>query len=153
MSEERPAPRTLAVEGDPKVARDLMTTQIITLSPDDKLEKLEEHMATFSIRHLPVVVGKKVVGLITHRDMLHASSSFLSERAGERDAVIHSLPAQKVMRTELITVGPDEPLAEVARMMWDGKLGCLLVVENDDELLGIITEADFVRLSHHFLNR
>jgi CBS domain-containing membrane protein len=147
----QPAAPRFVVAGRPKLVRDLMTRQIFTISPDDTLEHLEEHMQAFRFRHLPVVDGKKVVGLITHRDLLHASSSFLSERAKERDEIIHRVPAKRIMQRELITVRPSEQLSEVAIMMWEAKIGCVLVTEEDGTLLGIVTEADFIRLAHHFL--
>jgi CBS domain-containing membrane protein len=141
----------LEVGKDPKLARDLMTKKIFTIGPKDIIEHLEEHMQAFRFRHLPVVEGKKLVGLITHSDLLHASSSFLSDRAVERDALIHKQPAKRIMQTELITVRPTDTLAEVALLMWEGRIGCVLVTEEDQTLVGIITEGDFIRLAHHFL--
>jgi CBS domain-containing protein len=108
-------------------------------------------MAAFRFRHLPVVEQDKLVGLITHRDLLHASSSFLSEKAKERDDIIHKVPAKRIMQRELLTVRPNEPLVDIAKLMWEAKVGCVLVTEEDGKLLGIITEADFIRLAHHFL--
>jgi CBS domain-containing protein len=145
-----PDPR-FEVNGTPRVARDLMTRKLFTIEPDTKLRRLEDHMETYRFRHLPVVEGEKLVGLITHSDLLHASSSFLSERAKERDKIIHELPASRIMQRELITVGPNESLDDIARMMWEARVRCVLVVEDDDKLVGIITEADFLRLAHHFL--
>jgi CBS domain-containing protein len=139
------------VASKPRVARDLMTRKIFTIGPNDTLEHLEDHMQAFRFRHLPVVDGDKVVGLITHRDLLHASSSFLSERAKERDEIIHKLPASRVMRRDLVSVRPDAPLEELAVLMWQKKIGCILVTDEDGLLVGIVTEADFIRLAHHFL--
>ena len=149
---ERPEMPGLEIEGDPKLVRDLMSRQIITIGPDDTLENTEQYMSSFKFRHLPVVDDGKLVGLITHRDLLHASSSNLSEHAKERDAVIHKQPAKRIMQSELVTVRPDTPLKVAARTMWEKKLGCLPVTEDDGKLVGIITEADFVRLGHKLLS-
>jgi CBS domain-containing protein len=139
------------VSGKPKVAKDLMSRKLFTIEPSDTLEHLEEHMAAFRFRHLPVIDGDRLVGLITHRDLLHASSSFLSDRARERDEIIHKLPASRIMRTELVTARPDTPLDQIAKQMWLKKIGCVLIIEQDGSLVGIITESDFIRLAHHFL--
>ncbi len=147
------AGRPLEVPGEPRLARDLMTRQLFTIGPDDLLEHLEEHMEAFRFRHLPVVDGNKLVGLISHSDLLHASSSFLSEKARERDHVIHKVPASRIMQKELLTVRPADSLADVAVLMWEARVGCVLVTDGDDTLVGIITEGDFVRLGHHFLTR
>jgi predicted transcriptional regulator/GNAT superfamily N-acetyltransferase len=143
--------RRLEVLGTPKRAADLMTRQILTIGPDDKLQMLEEQMERFRFRHLPVVEGDKLVGLISHSDLLHASSSYLSDTAKERNAIIHQLPASRIMLRDFVTVRPTEPLAAVAALMWKTRLGCVLVTDDEQNLLGIITEGDFVRLAHHFL--
>src|SRR5829696_586271 len=64
----------LRIAKNPRLARDLMTRNILTIGPDDIIDHLEEHMEGFRFRHLPVVEGHKVVGLISHSDLLHASS-------------------------------------------------------------------------------
>jgi CBS domain-containing protein len=141
----------LEVVGDPKLAQDLMTRKIFTIGPEDILAHLEEHMQAFRFRHLPVVEDRKLVGLITHTDLLHASSSFLSTDAKVHDEIIHKLPAKRIMQRELVTVRPTHPLVDVAVVMWEAKAGCVLVTEEDGTLVGIITEGDFIRLAHHFL--
>ena len=135
----------------PKLVRDLMARKLITIEPDSTLEHLEEHLDNFRIGHLPVVEGDKLVGLITRNDLLHASSSFLSDHANERDIIIHKVQARRIMQKELITVSPDDTLAEVARIMWEAKIGCVLVTEGESQLVGLVTEADFLRVAHHFL--
>jgi CBS domain-containing membrane protein len=143
----------LEVTGNPRLARDLMTKKIFTIGPNDIIEHLEQHMQAFRFRHLPVVEGRKLVGLITHSDLLHASSSFLSDMVKERDELIHKLPASRVMQRELLTVHPTDTLVQVTSLMWEARVGCVLVTEEDGTLVGIITEADFIRLAHHYLLR
>lgn len=137
--------------GTPEVARDLMTRELLTIGPDDVLESLEQHMETYQFRHLPVVEGAILVGLITHSDLLHAFSSKLSKSAPEENVIIRSLPARTIMRRDVVTVRPSEPLANVTSLFWQSRVGCLPVTEKDGKLVGIITEGDFVRLAHHFL--
>jgi acetoin utilization protein AcuB len=141
----------LKVARNPRLARDLMTRNILTIGPDDILEHLEEHMEDFRFRHLPVVEGHKVVGLITRSDLLHASSTFLSDSAKARNELIHKQPARLIMQRELVAVRPTDTLIDVAFLMWEARVGCVLVTEDDDMLVGIITEGDFVRLAYHFL--
>lgn len=139
------------VIGHPKLAEDLMSRKIFTIGPDDKLLHLEEHMEKFRFGHLPVVKDEKLVGLITHGDLLHASASFLTQKAKEIDEIIHNFPASRIMRRDIVTVRPKDKLTDVAKLMWDAKVGCVLVTEEGDKLVGIITEGDFIRLAHHFL--
>jgi CBS domain-containing protein len=145
--------RPLQVTGEPKVARDLMTRQLFTIEPDAVIGSLEEQMAALRFRHLPVVDGAKVVGMISHSDLLHASSSHLTSFAKEVDELVHKMPAKRIMRDDFVTVRPDAALVDVAAEMWKARAGCVLVTEASGELVGIITEADFLRLAHHFLSK
>ena len=126
-----------------------MTRRLITIKPQESLKDVEDGMEMFRFRHLPVVDDEgTLVGLITHRDMLHASSSFLSSEREKRDTLIHEQArAEMVMRKEVLTVQPDKPLADAAKLLWDNKLGCLPVTDDNNKLIGIITEADFVKLA------
>jgi len=130
----------------PKTVGEVMTRKVVTVTENDTIASLDDGFKRFHFRHMPVVDGDKLVGLVTHRDLLHASSSFLSSMAEQRDALIYQQPVKLIMQKNVVTTSPNEDLIEVARLMWDSKLGCLPVVEGDDHLVGIITEADFLRL-------
>jgi len=139
------------IAGTPTLAQDLMSRKIFTIGPDDKLLHLEEHMEKFRFGHLPVIKDDKLVGLITHADLLRASASFLTQKAKEIDEIVHNFPASRIMRRDVVTVRPTDALADVAKLMWEAKVGCVLVTEDGDKLVGIITEGDFIRLAHYFL--
>lgn len=143
--------RKLELGTDPSLAKDLMTRNLLTIGPDDLLEHLEEHMLEFKFRHLPVVEDDKLLGLISYADLLRASSTFLSDKSKERNALIHQLPAKAIMQRDLTTVRPTATLAEVATLMWSTRVGCIPVTEQNGTLVGLVTEADFIRVAHHFL--
>ncbi len=137
-----PAP----VTDGPSVAA-LMTTDVLSVDQHATLARAWETMRVHRIRHLPVVDRRgRLVGLVTHRDLLAASNSSLAfptepERAGAlRVARVHDL-----METHLSTVSPDEPAAEAGRRMVRHKIGCLPVVDANGRLVGIVTEEDFLR--------
>lgn len=125
----------------------LMTRKVVTIAENDTLAKLQEGMSKFRFRHLPVVRGTKLVGLVSHRDLLHALTSSLSAHADVENAAILARAARQIMQTEVVTIRPDESLASAARLMWEAKLGCLPVTDSDENLLGILTEADFLRFA------
>jgi len=145
--------RPLQVTGEPKLARDLMTRQLFTIEPNAVIASLEEHMAALRFRHLPVVEGEKLVGLISHGDLLHVSSSPLTSFAKEVDELVHKMPAKRIMREDFVTVRPDASLVSVADEMWNARAGCVLVTEASGALVGIITQGDFLRLAHHLLSK
>ena len=97
------------------------------------------------VRHMPVVHGGKLVGVVSERDLLRASLSNLSGfDARERRAFLHGVEIARVMSAPPVVVDPETTVAEAARVMAEHKIGCLPVVRGD-ELLGIITETDVLR--------
>jgi CBS domain-containing membrane protein len=135
----------------PKTVGEVMTKKVITIGPNETLQQIEQGMERFRFRHLPVVEDGKLIGLVSHRDLLHALSSFLSEAEEQRNAVIRQQPAKLIMQHDVITIRAHEALLDAAKLMWEAKLGCLPVVDEEDQVVGIITEADFMRAAIHLL--
>lgn len=128
--------------------RDIMVRDVVTLDEGESLLLADDVMRLGRIRHLPVVAGGMVVGLVTHRDILRSSVSSLVGLSRSEDAEIkRSIPVRKVMRREVSTIGPDESAAAGCRLMLERKIGCLPVVEEGGRLVGIVTEADFLQLA------
>jgi CBS domain-containing protein len=136
----------------PTTVAELMTRKVITCNENDTLAKLEEGMLAFRVRHLPVVDGDRLVGLVSHRDLARATPSPLIGDVRNASAEVGKRRAKEIMRTELVTVRPDEPLSRAAQRMWEGKIGCLPVIDEERNLLGILTQADFLRLAIRMLD-
>lgn len=135
-----------------KTVADVMTRRLLTVTEEDLLGNLDGAMRRFRVRHLPVIDGKgKLVGLLTHADLLHAASSIFSDRQEDRNAVIGQAKVGAVMQREVVTIDPGAPLLEAGKLMWDSKLGCLPVVAADGKLVGIITEGDFIAIAVELL--
>ena len=131
---------------------DAMTRRLVTVREDDVIADIDEAMHRLRVRHMPVVDGSgKLVGLLSHPDLLHAAASFLSDREADRNAIINQVPVSRIMQHELLTVEPGDSLVEAGKLMWDAKIGCLPVVERDGTLVGIITEADFIAIAVELL--
>lgn len=127
------------------LVRDLMTEKVETVRPDDDLNEVYDLMDARRIRHVPVIEEEELVGLVTQRDLLRGA---LAEATGlpmsaQRD-LLRSVRVETVMIVEPTTVEPDTTLREAGELLMEHKLGCLPVVEGN-ELVGILTEADFVR--------
>src|SRR5436305_5163736 len=126
--------------------RDLMTPDVVSVRPEDSVAAAHELMLDHRIRHL-VVMDKDgdLVGLLTHRDLLRHS---LIERAelplSLQRSVMRRIRVEEVMTSEVETADPGQWLQEAAQVMFENKLGCLPVVEGP-RVMGILTEADFVR--------
>ncbi len=118
---------------------DFMTKDLVTVRESDDLALAESLLKLGGIRHLPVVRERKLVGILTHRDVLR------SGQWGKPAA--RELPVGDVMTRTPTSVRPATGLAQAARLMLERKYGCLPVCEEDGTLVGIVTEADFVRFA------
>jgi len=97
------------------------------------------------IRHLLVLDHGRLVGIITDRDIrLNWPSQATSLSVWELNYLLAKLTVDGIMSRTVISVGPDRPVADAARLMLDHKIGGLPVVE-DGLVIGILTETDIVR--------
>ena len=125
----------------------LMTKDVTTIERNDELSIAEDIMKMKRIRHLPVLDEGRLVGLLSQRDLfLAALSSAMGFGRKASNAFLGSVPAKEVMTDEVITIAPSEDVKKAAQSMLEHKLGCLPVVE-DDKLVGLLSESDFVRLA------
>jgi len=126
--------------------RELMTGGPITVRPETGVLEARDLMVKKRIRHLLVTdVGGTLQGIVTDRDIrLNLPSQATSLSVWEINHLLSALTVEKVMTRAVITVGPDGPARDGARLMMEHKIGALPVVEGG-RLLGIVTETDIVR--------
>jgi CBS domain-containing protein len=125
---------------------DRMTRDVRTLQRNDKLSIAEELMKVGRFRHVVVVEKGEVVGIISQRDLFYGAlawSTGLGTTAHEK--ALEAMPVKQVMHCDVVTVAPETPLADAARIMLEKKLGCLPVV-GAEGLVGILTEGDFLSM-------
>ncbi|MBI5516014.1 MAG: CBS domain-containing protein [Deltaproteobacteria bacterium] len=135
----------------PRTVAEVMTRHVTVLHEEDNLEDLERWMSRLRFRHLPVVDGERLVGLVTHGDLLRMASSSLAAQPAEAEHQRQEATfVARVMQRDVRTVSPDTPLVDAARALIDAKIGCLPVVE-DGRLVGIVTAQDFVALTARLL--
>lgn len=128
---------------------DIMTRQVITVSEESNMLAIREGMDAYGLRHVPVVDGDKLVGLLTHRDMLRFADSEYRTSATRQsigDRRSENTFVASVMTREVQTVRPETTLAEAARILVKHKFGCLPVTTADGTLVGIVTEHDFLKV-------
>jgi acetoin utilization protein AcuB len=118
-------------------------TILDTASIDDGIHLMREK----KVRRLPVLdESGKMVGIVSDKDLLHAAPSpATSLSVYELHYLLAKLTIKQVMSSPVISVGPDTPLEEAARVMADNKIGGLPVTEGD-KLVGIITETDVFKI-------
>ncbi|MCE9670449.1 CBS domain-containing protein [Myxococcus stipitatus] len=128
-----------------QIVGELMTREVVTVKETQNLGKADELLKLHRIRHLPVVRQGKLVGLITHRDLLRAAATHAADPAAQ------PLWAADIMTRDVTTVTPDTPLRKAVELLLNHKFGCLPVVDADGALLGILTEADLVRYARQLI--
>jgi len=132
--------------------RELMTSPVYSLRETDTLQNARALMDQKRIRHVPITSGDDTFrGLLTNRDVLANTISHLAgidpDTQNEIDA---GIPLKEIMRTDVRTVSSEDTVKEAAFILYRNKYGCLPVVD-DGKLVGIVTEADFLRLTVQLL--
>ena len=128
------------------LVQDYMITEVTSLQESDTLLDAAMVFVRSSFRHLPVLQGKKVVGIITERDVKQFAPSLLSRTTAEEyNTLMETTPISRVMTKNPMTLRPDQPIFEAARILHNRRVGCMPVVEND-ELVGIVTTTDLLGL-------
>ena len=133
---------------------ELMTKNVITVTPEDMVDKVFVLFHFESIRHLPVVTDKgTLVGVISDRDIKKVLGPRHTTHV-KSDGTVLTVSSRKVrtmMRRQPFTIGPNEKAADAAAIMVKKKIGALPVIRNK-KLIGIITATDvlkaFVNLSN-----
>jgi len=113
------------------MVRDVMSRRLVTIGPDTPCQEARRLMDDHRIRHLPVVAGGRLCGMVSDRDVRSA----LSTSPG---AV-----AARIMTPDPVTVTSDTRIEHAARIMLDARFGSLPVV--DGTLVGLVTSTDFLR--------
>lgn len=127
--------------------KDRMTRPPITAPPEMPMQEALKLMRERRIRRLPVVDKKgKLIGIVSDRDLLHASpSDATSLSVWELNYLLSKVTLKDVMTKNVITVTPETPVQEAARIMAEKKIGGLPVVQAG-KVVGIITETDLFRV-------
>ena len=123
--------------------KDRMTRVVVTVKPQDSVRHARELLERHRINQLPVVVDDRLAGIVTDRDLRDAFPSvFDHRRNGRRGAADPTtIPVEDVMTREVLTIAPDVPVGEGARLMRRERIGALPVVD-DRRLVGILTRSD-----------
>ncbi len=123
---------------------DLMTIDPETVTKDASLREIVAIMNQANIRQILVVEGRRLVGIVTDRDIrLAVNSPLTTEEPLERLELLNEYKAEDCMTVNPRTVSPQTPIHKVAHLLGMYKFGALPVVEND-ELVGIITVTDLL---------
>ena len=115
------------------LVKNWMVKKLITIERDCTVVEALSVMKKYSIRHLPVVEDKQLVGLITESDL----------REVMLPSLVRDIPVDQIMIEDPVTIGPRDSLEEAARIIYKNKIGGLPVVDRG-RLIGILTTPDIL---------
>ncbi len=129
------------------LVKDWMTREVVTITPDTTLPDVAALMRQHNIRRLPVVEDGVLVGIVSHTDVHRARpSDATSLDIWELNYLLSKLKVERIMTPNPYTVREDSTIKEAAQLMHDHKVGGLPVVDDNNHVVGIITESDIFRI-------
>jgi acetoin utilization protein AcuB len=122
----------------------IMTTKPVSVEPSNTVLQAEEIMREENIRQLPVIKDKELIGIITDRDIRSflGSDSFSTLEEQER---AKTTTLGSVMSTKPVVLSPDDDLRDAVELLIEEKVGGIPVLDEEEELVGIVTYVDALR--------
>jgi CBS domain-containing protein len=121
---------------------DVMTTALTTIHPEEPVDTADLEMKLAAIRHIPVVGPKnRLVGILSDRDLLRSVRN-------PKGRVISDIMTRRVH-----TVRATDPARRAIDLLLEHKIGCVPVLGDEEELVGIVTETDFLRIARDSLRQ
>lgn len=127
--------------------KNVMTTQLITINETGSLDSARQIFEKNKIRHILVVNGDELVGILSNHDLLRVSfgDTYGDDQATVDDAIVNMLTVKDVMRHDPIFISPDSPIEDAIFVLLNRRFHSLPVVENN-KVVGIVTTTDFLKL-------
>lgn len=124
----------------------IMTKNLVTLSTKDDLVTAERLFKKHHIRHIPVVEGKNIKGILSHTDLMRISfADAIDEHEEVVDTIVYNMfTIPQVMVHDVVSVKSDTTIKEVAEILSKREFHALPVVD-DGQLKGIVTTTDLIR--------
>jgi acetoin utilization protein AcuB len=127
-------------------ARDVMTTNVLTGSVRSTLAQAIDTMVSSDVRHLPIVSGDELIGMISDRDLRQFSRDLIVDDARARAKL--AAPVTQLMSSDVLTADPEDDLDDLIELMIENKVGAVPVVDGDGQLVGIVSYIDILRAAH-----
>ena len=133
------------------LVEDVMSRALVTIAPEETLRAAFDLLLKNRIRHLPVVGGSALVGIVTDRDVKRATPSVLTGiDRDEYDRVLATTKVAQFMTRDPVTVTPKTRLKAAVEIFLNRRVGALPVVD-DGCLVGILSDTDIVRVAFDLL--
>jgi acetoin utilization protein AcuB len=127
------------------LVQDVMQTKLFTVTPETTLAEALRLTGQRGVRHLPVLDGDQLVGILSDRDLKRAMASSATSLEAHEFTLARRLHVDEVMTRKVVTIGPTFPIEAAGCLMLQEKIGALPVTDGG-RLVGLVTETDVLRL-------
>ena len=137
---ETPQPRQPAIQ-----AKQIMTSPVFTLPPTTPLSEAWQVIKTNRFRHIPILSkAGRLIGMLSDRDVLQATIQMaLTSTPGRNRGP--ATPIEDVMIKNILSAAPETEIRTIARIMFEERIGSMLLVDATEEVVGILTRSDILR--------
>jgi acetoin utilization protein AcuB len=118
----------------------IMTTKVVTVRPDDTLEAVKDILFFKKVHHIPVVEGHRLAGIITSYDLV---------KLGRCQEEYRQIKVKEVMTEKVATLEPEEKIGAAAQIFLENLFHGIPIVNEDQDLVGIVTSLDVLRYNFH----
>lgn len=129
-----------------KLVSEIMSPEVVSVRPDDTLDRVQELFREHGFHHLLVVEDGRLFGVVSDRDLLKSTNPFVG-RTVEHDLAAEEMkkPVREIVTRSPVLVAAGERVAVAARIMLAKDVTCLPVVAEDRRVVGIVTVRDMLR--------
>lgn len=122
--------------------KDIMSAPVYVVSPDENVARARNLMLRHKIGRLVIIENNKPIGIVTKKDITRRLNQAEPQW---RRRPIDDIPVRKVMTESLITIFPDATPRQLAELMSENNIGGLPVVNNKEDVIGIVTKWDLIK--------
>ncbi|NQZ68919.1 MAG: CBS domain-containing protein [Lentisphaeria bacterium] len=129
-------------------------SRIISVELDSELVDIERLMVRRKVGHIPVLSENVLKGIISDSDIKrHKSRLAGTDLSNQREEATLKLKAHQIMTRDLITINLSQPVEDAVDLILKHDIHCLLIVDDDEQLKGIVTYSDLLRFMKKILKR
>jgi acetoin utilization protein AcuB len=129
--------------GKPKLAvraEQIMSAPVVSIAPDTRLDKARKMVRERRFRHVPVVdKDGRIRGVVSDRDL------FALPQMDDTQETLEPKVVADIMTKKVLTATPETNIREIARVLFEERIGCMPIVDENDQVVGMITRSDILR--------
>lgn len=124
----------------------IMSPNPVTVHEGQKLSEVRRALQEHKIHHVPVVSGRRFIGLVSSSDLLRVSyGDTYTQDPRTLDALLDTMTIREVMAEDVLTVTTHATIREAAERLANGSYHCLPVIDDHGDLAGLVTSTDLIK--------